>query len=91
MTVLLDVRGVGRDFVNGEQTVAVLRDIDLAIAAGEMVAIMGPSGSGKSTLMNILGCLDHATRGSYQVAGQETRTLAPDALARLRQIGRAHV
>ena len=85
MTVLLDVRGVGRDFVNGEQTVAVLRDIDLAIPAGEMVAIMGPSGSGKSTLMNILGCLDHATRGSYRVAGQETRTLAPDALARLRR------
>jgi macrolide transport system ATP-binding/permease protein len=82
---LLALRGLVREFPAGEGTVAVLRDVDLDIEAGEMVAIMGPSGSGKSTLMNILGCLDRPTRGSYRVAGQETGAMAPDALARLRR------
>ncbi|WP_349742261.1 MacB family efflux pump subunit [Roseateles cavernae] len=84
-TALLEVRGLTREFPAGEGVVAVLRNVDLAIEAGEMVAIMGPSGSGKSTLMNILGCLDRPTRGSYKVAGQETGEMAPDALARLRR------
>ncbi|MDY0744394.1 MacB family efflux pump subunit [Paucibacter sp. R3-3] len=82
---LLEIRGLVREFPAGEGVVAVLRDVDLAIEAGEMVAIMGPSGSGKSTLMNILGCLDRPTRGSYRVAGQETGAMEPDALARLRR------
>ena len=85
MSALLEVRGVVREFPAGEGVVAVLRDVDLAIEAGEMVAIMGPSGSGKSTLMNILGCLDRPTRGSYRVAGQETGAMSPDELARLRR------
>jgi len=85
MSALLEVRGVVREFPAGEGVVAVLRDVDLTIAAGEMVAIMGPSGSGKSTLMNILGCLDRPTRGSYRVAGQETGAMSPDELARLRR------
>ncbi|MBC3919086.1 MacB family efflux pump subunit [Undibacterium sp. CY18W] len=85
MTALLEVRGLTREFPAGEGMVAVLRDVDLVIEAGEMVAIMGPSGSGKSTLMNILGCLDRPTRGSYQVAGQETGAMLPDELARLRR------
>ncbi|QPF72810.1 MacB family efflux pump subunit [Roseateles sp. DAIF2] len=85
MGALLEVRGLTREFPAGEGVVAVLRDVDLTIAAGEMVAIMGPSGSGKSTLMNILGCLDKPTRGSYRVAGQETGAMDPDALARLRR------
>ncbi|MGN6827640.1 MacB family efflux pump subunit [Paucibacter sp. M5-1] len=84
-TALLEVRGLTREFPAGEGVVAVLRNVDLEIQAGEMVAIMGPSGSGKSTLMNILGCLDRPTRGSYKVAGQETGEMAPDALARLRR------
>ncbi len=84
-TALLEVRGLTREFPAGDGVVAVLRNVDLAIEAGEMVAIMGPSGSGKSTLMNILGCLDRPTRGSYKVAGQETGEMAPDALARLRR------
>ncbi|MCU7371846.1 MacB family efflux pump subunit [Paucibacter sp. O1-1] len=84
-TALLEVRGLTREFPAGEGVVAVLRNVDLVIEAGEMVAIMGPSGSGKSTLMNILGCLDRPTRGSYKVAGQETGEMAPDALARLRR------
>lgn len=85
MAALLEISGLVREFPAGEGTVAVLRDVDLTIEAGEMVAIIGPSGSGKSTLMNILGCLDRPTRGSYRVAGQETGAMGPDELARLRR------
>jgi macrolide transport system ATP-binding/permease protein len=85
MAALLEVRGLTREFPAGDGVVAALRDVSLSIEAGEMVAIMGPSGSGKSTLMNILGCLDRPTRGSYQVAGQETGAMDPDELARLRR------
>ena len=65
--------------------VAVLKDVSLDVYAGEMIAIIGPSGSGKSTLMNIIGCLDRPSRGSYQVAGKETGQMQPDELARLRR------
>lgn len=82
---LLRMRALRREFPAGEGVIAVLRDIDLEIAAGEMVAIVGASGSGKSTLMNILGCLDRPTSGSYRIAGQETGELSPDALAALRR------
>lgn len=82
---LLDLRGVTREFPAGDQVLAVLKDVNLTIHAGEMVAIVGQSGSGKSTLMNILGCLDTPTRGSYRVDGRETGQLAPDELAELRR------
>ena len=82
---LLEVRGVVREFPAGDTPIVVLKDVDLAIEAGEMVAIVGQSGSGKSTLMNILGCLDRPTRGSYRVAGRETGELDADALAELRR------
>ena len=82
---LLRLRGVVREYPAGNDVVAVLKDVDLDIYAGEMVAIIGPSGSGKSTLMNILGCLDRPTRGSYQASGKETRQMEPDELARLRR------
>lgn len=82
---LLELRGVYREFPAGEETVAVLKDINLSIDAGEMVAIVGASGSGKSTLMNILGCLDRPSKGVYRVAGRETGRLAPDELAQLRR------
>jgi macrolide transport system ATP-binding/permease protein len=82
---LLQVRQLRREFPAGEGTIAVLKDVDLTIHAGEMVAIVGASGSGKSTLMNILGCLDRPTSGSYQVAGRETGALGPDELAELRR------
>jgi ABC-type multidrug transport system fused ATPase/permease subunit len=82
---LLDLRGVGRDFPAGEGTLTVLQDIDLQIHAGEMVAIVGQSGSGKSTLMNLLGCLDQASRGRYAIAGREVAQLSPDELAELRR------
>ncbi len=82
---LLELRGVYREFPAGEQTVAVLKDINLTINDGEMVAIVGASGSGKSTLMNILGCLDRPSKGVYRVAGRETGRLEPDELAQLRR------
>lgn len=103
---LLRLRDLRREFPAGDDVIAVLRDVNLDIHAGEMVAIVGQSGSGKSTLMNILGCLDRPTRGSYQVAGRETGKMQPDELAELRrehfgfifqryhllgEIGRAHV
>lgn len=84
-TALLRLRGVVREYPAGDEVVAVLKDVNLDIHAGEMVAIIGPSGSGKSTLMNIIGCLDRPTRGSYQVSGRESGDMLPDELARLRR------
>jgi macrolide transport system ATP-binding/permease protein len=84
-TPLIDIRNLTREFPAGDQTITVLRDIDLQIAAGEMVAIIGASGSGKSTLMNIIGCLDRPTRGSYLINGSATVDMQPDELARLRR------
>ena len=68
----------------GDVEVHALRDVSLTIAEAESVAIMGPSGSGKSTLMNVLGCLDRPTRGSYRLAGQEVSKLDRNTLAKLR-------
>lgn len=82
---IIETKGLRREFPAGEGTVAVLKDVDLTIHAGELVAIVGASGSGKSTLMNILGCLDRPTSGSYRVQGRDTGTLAPDELAALRR------
>ncbi|GHC77683.1 MacB family efflux pump subunit [Limoniibacter endophyticus] len=82
---LITLSKIRREFPAGEGTIAVLKDIDLEIHAGEMVAIVGASGSGKSTLMNILGCLDRATSGSYKIAGRETGSLEPDELSQLRR------
>ncbi|MGU5581279.1 MacB family efflux pump subunit [Aeromonas hydrophila] len=82
---LLQLSGIRRHFGDGERRVEVLKGIDLTIARGEMVAIVGASGSGKSTLLNILGCLDQPSEGSYRVAGRETGRLTADALATLRR------
>ncbi|GFE62776.1 MacB family efflux pump subunit [Geobacter sp. AOG2] len=84
-TPLLELSQLGRRFVTGGVEIPVLKGINLTIHAGEMVAIVGASGSGKSTLMNILGCLDRPSEGSYKVNGQETGALSSDELARLRR------
>ncbi|KVD84606.1 macrolide transporter [Burkholderia sp. ABCPW 14] len=82
---LLQLMHVTRRFPAGDKDVVVLDDVSLSIGAGEIVAIVGASGSGKSTLMNILGCLDHPSAGSYKVSGRETSELESDELARLRR------
>lgn len=82
LIVLKDVR---RAYSAGETMIEVLKGINLTISAGEMVAIVGASGSGKSTLMNILGCLDRPTHGSYLVSGTETSLLNSDELSKLRR------
>lgn len=85
MTALLELKEIRRSYPSGDGMVEVLKGITLTINAGEMVAIVGASGSGKSTLMNILGCLDKPTRGTYRVAGTDVSTLSGDALAQLRR------
>ncbi|EIZ78522.1 ABC transporter related protein [Novosphingobium sp. Rr 2-17] len=82
---LLELTHVRREYPSGDEVFAALKDINLTIAAGEMVAIVGQSGSGKSTLMNILGCLDRPTSGTYKVSGRATSDLEPDELAALRR------
>lgn len=80
---------IGKSYYIGKQEVPVLTDINLSVSGGEFVSIMGPSGAGKSTLMNILGCLDRPTRGSYKLDGEEVANLSDDKLAytRNRKIG----
>jgi len=82
---LLSLQGVWREFQVGDSPLAVLKDIQLNVAAGEMIAIVGQSGSGKSTLMNLIGCLDQPSRGSYQINGREVGSLQADELAALRR------
>ncbi len=87
MTIVL--KDITKTYVMGDNVVHALAGVDLEIAAGELTAIMGPSGSGKSTLMNILGCLDRPSTGSYSLDGQEVAKLGNDelALTRNKKIG----
>jgi macrolide transport system ATP-binding/permease protein len=83
---LIELRGIRKRYGGGDQPeVEVLHGVDLTIHAGEFVAIVGTSGSGKSTMMNILGCLDRPTEGTYKFNGQDVSTLSSDALAWLRR------
>lgn len=81
---VIEIRNIIRDFKLGQETVHVLKGIDLDIKRGEYVAIMGPSGSGKSTLMNLLGCLDTPTAGSYILNGKDVSQMTDDELADIR-------
>ena len=81
---VIRVSGLYKQYQTAAGVVPVLKDVNLTVAPGEFVAIMGPSGSGKSTFMNILGCLDAPSRGRYVLNGKEVETLGPDELARLR-------
>src|SRR5262245_35650242 len=86
---LIELRNLSKIYDLGEVKVAALQRVSLDIESGEFVSLIGPSGSGKSTLMNLLGCLDRPTEGSYRLSGHEVAGLGPDELARLRnqQIG----
>lgn len=81
---VIEIRNIIRDFKLGQETVHVLKGIDLDIKPGEYIAIMGPSGSGKSTLMNLLGCLDTPTSGSYVLNGKDVSQMSDDDLADIR-------
>jgi len=83
--LVIETRDLGKVYAAGsEAEVVALRDVDLRIARGEFVAIMGPSGSGKSTLMNLLGCLDTPSAGTYHCDGVDVATLDAEERARLR-------
>src|SRR5436309_13252714 len=82
--MLILIRGLQRFYQVGAEQVHALNGVDLDIEANEYVAIMGPSGSGKSTLMNLIGCLDSPTGGSYTLKGQENGKLSDDERARTR-------
>ncbi len=82
---LIELRGLTKQYGNGEAAFLALRGVDLTIHKGEFVAVMGPSGSGKSTLMNLLGCLDTPTSGSYQFKGIEVENLNKDQRSLLRR------
>ncbi|MDA0191714.1 MAG: ABC transporter ATP-binding protein [Proteobacteria bacterium] len=81
---LIALAGIERVFRLGDSEVHALRRVDIDIAAGEYVAIMGPSGSGKSTLLNLLGLLDRPDAGTYRLAGRDVTTLSADEQARVR-------
>ena len=81
---MISIEGLTKTYHLGEMDVPVLKEIDLTIADGEYVAIMGASGSGKSTLMNIIGCLDRPTSGLYTLDGKDLTTMDDDELARIR-------
>ncbi|WP_347313432.1 ABC transporter ATP-binding protein [Defluviimonas sp. SAOS-178_SWC] len=82
---LIDLSGICRSYGSGEAEVRALDGVDLAIRKGEFVAIMGPSGSGKSTAMNIIGCLDRPTGGTYRFNGTDVSALSRDQRALLRR------
>jgi putative ABC transport system ATP-binding protein len=81
---VIRTEGLSRSFAMGSTTVHALRGVDLVIQRGEYVAIMGPSGSGKSTLMNLIGCLDTPSGGTYRLNGTPVEQLGQDELARIR-------
>ncbi|MFQ6113880.1 MAG: ABC transporter ATP-binding protein [bacterium] len=82
--MLIEVEDVKKNYQMGAEVVRALRGVDLRVEKNEYVAIMGPSGSGKSTLMNILGCLDTPTTGTYRFAGEDVSNLNDDKLAEIR-------
>jgi putative ABC transport system ATP-binding protein len=84
MAPLVEMRGIERTYVMGDNLVHALRGVDLTIEAGSSIAIMGTSGSGKSTMMNIMGCLDQPSKGSYILSGKDVARLSRTQLADVR-------
>ena len=87
--MILNLQNIYKDYQQDKLVVPVLKDVCLTVEEGEYVAIMGPSGSGKTTLMNIIGCLDKPTSGTYELAGEDVLKLKDRELSdlRLRSIG----
>lgn len=81
---ILELKDICKDYQQGREPVRVLKNINLTVEQGDYLAIMGPSGSGKTTLMNIIGCLDVPTSGSYNLAGRDLKDLSDDELAEIR-------
>ena len=81
---ILKLTDICKDYQQGREPVRVLKNINLTVERGEYLAIMGPSGSGKTTLMNLIGCLDVPTSGSYELDGKNLKDLSDDALAEIR-------
>ena len=82
--IILEIKNLYKTYYVGEETVRALQDVNLSIAKGEFVAIMGTSGSGKSTLLNILGCLDKPTKGDYWLDGKNVKSMKKNQLAEIR-------
>ena len=82
--MIVQLENVCKDYYQGKEPVHVLHDITMSVEQGEYIAIMGPSGSGKTTLMNVLGCLDVPTSGTYMLEGQDIGSMSDDALADVR-------
>jgi putative ABC transport system ATP-binding protein len=87
--MILELKGIYKDYMLGKVPLSVLKDVNFSMEEGEYVAIMGPSGSGKSTLMNIIGCLDQATSGTFILDGKDIRSCSENEMAdiRLHKIG----
>lgn len=81
---IIEIKHIRKEYIMGLQLIAALKDVSLSIDKNEYVALMGPSGSGKSTLMNILGCLDTPSSGSYKLNGTEVSEMSDDELAHVR-------
>ena len=81
---ILEMKDICKDYYQGKEPVRVLKNVDLTVEKGEYLAIMGPSGSGKTTLMNLIGCLDVPTSGSYVLDGKDLQDLSDNALADIR-------
>ncbi|MBP0968925.1 MAG: ABC transporter ATP-binding protein [Oscillospiraceae bacterium] len=84
---MIDIRNLYKNYLNGEMEVPVLNDVTFRVDEGEFVSIMGPSGSGKSTLMNIIGCLDRPSSGTYLFNGEDVSSMTDDELSDLRNKG----
>ena len=81
---ILKLTDICKDYAQGKEPVRVLKNVNLTVEKGDYIAIMGPSGSGKTTLMNIIGCLDVPTSGSYELDGRDLKDLTDDELAEVR-------
>ena len=82
--MILDLKGIYKDYQQGKMTVPVLKDVNFSMEEGEYVAIMGPSGSGKTTLMNIIGCLDKPTKGTFLLNGEDIAKCTENEMSDLR-------